>query len=84
MTVLPQHTPYMLIFLDAVGYFYELYYYGLGLPHLLDTVECTSNELHLSQCNYNIIDYHRYFFFSTIFAVKCQITGQSKLRDTVL
>ena len=71
-------------FSDVFGYYYELFYDpDLRLPYILDRVECTSNELHLSQCNY--IEYNDdRFSFRVTFVVKCQISGQSKLSDTIM
>ena len=69
---------------DSFAYYYELLYdpdHEFGLPYILERVECTSNELHLSQCNYIEYNYN-YFSLHVIFAVKCQITRQSKLSDT--
>ena len=67
---------------DPSVYHYDCYdgiqYYRL--PYLLDRIECTSHEEHLSQCNHTTSSDDDYFrFHRTQFAVECQIAGESKL-----
>ena len=73
----------MFVCFSDISYYYELFYDPeFGLPYILERVECTSDELQLSQCNY--VEYNDNYFipFHATFAVKCQTTRQSKFSDT--
>ena len=65
---------------DSAAYYFSnrfRYYQYYGLPVLLVTIECSSAELQLSQCNYT-----RYSGIHTYwrrqFGVRCQIARESK------
>ena len=56
--------------------YYNVYGLEDRLPYLFESVECTSHEVHLSQCNHTKFNGD---FSTIIFATECQIARESKL-----